>query len=422
MKAVFTFLIALLSASASFAVPTVEINRLADGIRPTVVAERRDFHTHPELSNRETRTEQVIAEKLRTLGLTDIRTHVAHHGVVALLKGGKPGPVVAYRADIDALPVNEVHNVPYKSGVSNVMHACGHDAHAAIGLGVAEVLSQMRADLPGTIKFIFQPAEEGAPTGEEGGAALMIKDGALENPKPLAIFGMHTTTEIDAGKIGVRSGPAQAAANTFDLTIRGKMSHAAHPEKGVDTIVVASECVTALQTIKSRRIDTFEPVILTIGTIHGGNRRNIISGEVKMEGTIRTFTDDALSNVKKQMHQTLKGICDAYGATYQLTIDEATVPVYNNPSLVTETLPALRNAVGTSDVIDAELRMGAEDFSYFQRVVPGFYWRLGSGNKSKGITAEAHTPDFDIDEDCLAVGVKSMANVLWDYLERHGSK
>ncbi|MGZ4974911.1 MAG: M20 metallopeptidase family protein, partial [Limisphaerales bacterium] len=210
-----------------------------------------------------------------------------------------------------------------------------------------------------------------------------------------------------------------ASANMFDLTIRGKMSHAAHPEKGIDTIVVASECVTALQTIKSRRIDTFDPVILTIGTIHGGNRRNIIAGEVKMEGTIRTFTDSALANIKQQMHQTLKGICDAYGAKYELNIEEATVPVINDPALVKETLPALRAAIGDQKVVDAELRMGAEDFAYFQRVVPGFYWRLGSGNKAKGITAEAHTPDFDIDEECLVVGVKSMSNVLWDYLERH---
>ncbi len=387
-----------------------------------VVSERRDFHVHPELSNREVRTEQVIIARLLELSLTDMRTNVAHHGVVALLKGGKPGPVVAYRADIDALPINEVHNVPYRSTVPNVMHACGHDAHAAIGLGVAEVLSKMRADLPGTVKFIFQSAEEGAPSGEEGGAALMIKEGAMESPKPLAIFGMHATTEIEVGQIGVRAGPAQASANMFDLTIRGKMSHAAHPEKGIDTIVVASECVTALQTIKSRSIDTFDPVILTIGTIHGGNRRNIIAGEVKMEGTIRTFTDSALTSIKQQMHQTLKGICDAYGATYELHIDEATVPVMNDPALVKETLPALRAAIGDAKVVDAELRMGAEDFSYFQRVVPGFYWRLGSGNKDKGIVAEAHTPDFDIDEDCLVVGVKSMANVLWDYLERHGSK
>jgi amidohydrolase len=421
MKQLVTWILAA-TAVTCVATPTEEINRLADEIRPTVVNERRDFHMHPELSNREARTEQVIADKLRELGLTDIRTHVAHHGIVALLKGGKPGPVVAYRADIDALPINEVHNVPYKSSVSNVMHACGHDAHAAIGLGVAEVLSKLRADLPGTVKFIFQPAEEGAPTGEEGGAPLMIKEGAMENPKPLAIFGMHTTTEIDAGKIGVKAGPAQAASTMFDLVIRGKMSHAAHPDVGIDSIVVASECVTALQTIKSRRIDTFEPVILTIGTIHGGNRRNIISPEVKMEGTIRTFSESTLARIKEQMHQTLKGVCDAYGASYELTLIEGTVPVINDPALVKETIPALQAAIGNANVIDAEPRMGAEDFSYFQRVAPGFYWRLGSGNKAKGITAEAHTPDFDIDEDCLVVGVKSMANVLWDYLERHDNK
>lgn len=422
MKATFSIAVTLLIALTCSAVPTTQINKLADELRTTVVNERRDFHMHPELSNREARTEKVIIAKLLELGLTDLRTNVAHHGVVALLKGGKPGPVVAYRADIDALPINEVHNVPYRSTVPNVMHACGHDAHAAIGLGVAELLSKMRADLPGTVKFIFQPAEEGAPTGEEGGAALMIKEGAMDSPKPLAIFGMHTTSDVETGLIGVKAGPAQASANMFDLTIRGKMSHAAHPEKGIDTIVVASECVTALQTIKSRRMDTFEPIILTIGTIHGGNRRNIIAGEVKLEGTIRTFSDAALAEVKQEMNQTLKGVCEAYGATYELHIEEATVPVVNDPGLVTETLPVLRAAVGETNVVAAEPRMGAEDFSYFQRVVPGFYWRLGSGNKAKGITAEAHTPDFDIDEDCLVVGVKSMANVLWDYLERHHAK
>lgn len=386
-----------------------------------MVAQRRDLHMHPELSNREVRTEKVIIAKLQELGLSDIRSNVAHHGVVALLKGGKPGPVVAYRADIDALPINEVHPVPYRSTTPNVMHACGHDAHTAIGLGVAELLSKMRGDLPGTVKFIFQPAEEGAPTGEEGGAPLMIKEGAMENPKPLAIFGMHTTVDVETGQIGVKAGASQAASTVFDLTIRGKMSHAAHPEKGIDTIVVASECVTALQTIKSRRTDTFEPIILTIGTIHGGNRRNILSPEVKMEGTIRTFDEKTLAAIKQQMNQTLKGVCDAYGATYEVHFEEGTIPVINDPGLVSETLPALRAAVGPTNVVDAELRMGAEDFSYFQRVVPGFYWRLGSGNKAKGITAEAHTPDFDIDEDCLVVGVKSMANVLWDYLERHSN-
>src|SRR5436190_6797728 len=244
-----------------------ELARKAEAMRPQVVEWRRDFHMHPELSNREERTARIVAEKLQAFGFDQVRTDVARHGVVGLLKGGLPGPVVAYRADMDALPINETIDVPYKSLVPGVKHACGHDAHTAIGLGVAEVLSHMRDQIHGTVKFLFQPAEEGAPDDEEGGATLMIKEGALENPRPLAIFGLHTTPEIEVGQIGYRAGPAQASADGFTITIHGKMVHAATPRKGIDTIVVAAECVTALQTIKSRRIDAFEPVIITVGTI-----------------------------------------------------------------------------------------------------------------------------------------------------------
>lgn len=395
------------------------ISNAAESLRAKLIEQRRDFHMHPELSNREERTARVIAERLRELGLDEIKTNVAHHGIVALLKGNKPGPVVAVRADFDALPINETMDVPYKSKNPNVKHACGHDVHTAVQLGVAEVLSKMRDQIPGTIKFIFQPAEEGPPAGEEGGAPLMIKEGALENPKPLAIFGLHTSTEVEVGKIGVRAGPAQASSDMFDITIKGKMSHAAKPEKGIDSILVAAECVTALQSIKSRRIETFEPMIITIGTIHGGNRRNIISPEVKMEGTIRTLSEEVRSRTKELMKQTLDGVTAAYGATYDLNIIEGTVVVVNDPKLVEETLPTMRRAIGTTNVIDVPQRMGAEDFSYYQRVVPGFYYRLGSGNPAKGIVAEAHTPDFDVDEECLVVGTKVMANVLVDFLERH---
>jgi amidohydrolase len=393
-----------------FAANEEAISKAAEALRPKLIEIRRDFHMHPELSNREERTAAAVAAKLRELGLTEIRTNVARHGVTGLLKGGKPGPVVAFRADMDALPIQEANDVPYKSMVPGVKHACG---------GIAEVLSKMKADLPGTVKFIFQPAEEGPPTGEEGGAPLMIKEGALDNPKPIAIFGQHTTVELETGTLGVRAGGAQAAADMFDLTIRGKMSHAAKPEEGIDTIVVAAECISALQTIKSRRLNTFEPVILTVGTIHGGNRRNIISEEVKMEGTIRTLSETTRAEVKKLMHKTLSGICSAYGATYDLKIDEATVVVYNDPKLTEESLQAVRQAVGASNVKEVPARMGAEDFSYFQRVVPGVYFRLGCGNKAKGITAEAHTPNFDIDEECLVVGTKAMTTVLVDFLERH---
>src|SRR5689334_20888629 len=226
-----------------------QIAQAAEAMRARLIEQRRDFHMHPELSNREERTARVVAERLRALGLDEVRTDVAKHGVVALLKGAKPGPVIAVRADMDALPIQETIDVPYKSQTPGVKHACGHDVHTTVELGVAEVLSKMRDQISGSVKFIFQPAEEGAPPGEEGGASFMIKEGALENPKPLAIFGMHTTTEIDSGKIGVRAGSAQAASDMFDITIRGKMAHAATPEKGIDGIVIAAECISALQTI-----------------------------------------------------------------------------------------------------------------------------------------------------------------------------
>ena len=416
----FALPILLLSYGNLFAAaPVEEISKAADALRPKLVEMRRDFHMHPELSNREVRTSQIVAERLRELGLDDIRTNVAFHGVVALLKGGKPGPVIAVRADMDALPFNETMDVPYKSLNPGVKHACGHDVHTTVELGVAEVLSKLKPQLSGTVKFIFQPAEEGPPGDEEGGAPLMIKEGALENPRPAAIFGLHTSTETEVGQMGVRAGASQAASDMFDITIHGKNAHGASPEKGIDTMVVTAECITALQTIKSRRIDTFEPMVLTIGTIHGGNRRNVISQEIKLEGIVRTFSETTRKRVKELMRQTLDGVCNAYGATFDLKIVEGTMVVYNEPSLVAETTPALRLAIGATNVLDAPMRMGAEDFSYFQQVVPGFYFRLGSGNKAKGIIADAHTPEFDVDEDCLVVGTKGMATLLFDYLDRH---
>ena len=398
------------------------IARGAEAMRARLVETRRDFHMHPELSNREKRTARVVADRLRALGFDEVRTNVAHHGVVGLLKGGLPGPVVAVRADMDALPIQETLNVPYKSLVPGVKHACGHDAHTTIGLGLAELLTQMRSQIRGSVKFIFQPAEEGAPAGEEGGATLMIKEGALDNPRPLAIFALHTSPEIEAGQVGYRAGPAQASADGFSITVRGKMVHAATPHKGIDTIVVAAECVSALQAIKSRRIDTFEPVILTIGTIHGGNRQNIIASEVKMEGTVRTLSEDVRSRVEQLMRETLQGVTSAYGASYELNYERGTMVVFNHPKLVEDAVSSLRKALGATNVFEVPKRMGAEDFSFYQQVVPGFLLRLGSGNKAKGIIAEGHTPDFDIDEQCLVVGVNVMANLVLDFLDGQGGK
>ncbi|MEY2428475.1 MAG: hypothetical protein QOJ40_1360 [Verrucomicrobiota bacterium] len=398
-----------------------EIAAAAESLRTRLTETRRDFHMHPELSNREERTARVVAERLLALGFDEVKTNVARHGIVALLKGAKPGPVVALRADMDALPINETIDVPYKSLVPGVKHACGHEAHTTIELGVAEILSTMRGQIHGTIKFLFQPAEEGVPDGEEGGATLMIKEGALENPRPMAIFGLHATPEVETGQIGFRAGPAQASADGFSITIHGKMSHAAAPQKGIDTIVVAAECVSALQSIRSRRMDTFEPVIITIGTIHGGNRRNILAQEVKMEGTVRTFSEEARTRVEQLMRETLGGITDAYGARFEMQYNQGTKVVYNDPKLVEESLPSIRHVVGETNVIQVPKRMGAEDFCFYQQVIPGFFLRLGSGNKAKGITAEAHTPEFDIDEGCLVVGVKVMSNLVLDFLDRHAN-
>jgi len=373
---------------------------------------------HPELSNREERTSRIVAERLRALGLDEVKTGVGKYGVVAVLKGSKPGPVVAVRADMDALPIQETIDVPYKSLVPGVKHACGHDAHTTIELGVAEVLSRMRDQISGSIKFIFQPAEEGAPSGEEGGASFMIKEGALENPRPLAIFGLHTSS-YEVGEIAFHSGPAMASSDRFAITIRGKKSHGAQPQLGVDAIVVAAECVEALQTIRSRRIDPIEPMVLSLGTIKGGDRYNIIADQVQIEGTLRTLSEEVRTRVKEMMRQTIASVASGYGATFDLTFDNPNPVTYNDPALVQETLPSIRRIIGEKKLLTPKPFMPAEDFSYYQKVIPGFFFFLGVGNKSRGLVPMWHTPEFDIDEDSLVVGVKVMSTVLLDFLDHH---
>jgi len=395
-----------------------EIARAAEGLRAKLVEQRRDFHMYPELSNREERTSRVIAEKLRALGLDEVRTGVGKYGVVALLKGKLPGGVVAVRADMDALPIQETINPPYKSRNDGVKHACGHDAHMTIQLGVAELLSKMRDRVRGSIKFIFQPAEEGAPLGERGGAQFMIEEGALENPRPSAIFGLHVMPNIEAGQIGYNSGPAMASSDRFSITIRGKKVHGAYPHDGVDAVVVAAECVTALQSIRSRRINTQEPMVITLGSIHGGNRFNIIADEVKLEGTMRTLSEVVRTKAIEMMKQTLAGVTSAYGASYEMEFGANNPVTYNDPALVEATLPVMRKIIGEKNVTSPKPQMGAEDFSRYQKVIPGFFYFLGVGNREKGVTAMIHTPEFDIDEESLVVGVKLMSNVLLDYLDR----
>jgi amidohydrolase len=280
----------------------------------------------------------------------------------------------------------------------------------------------MKGEISGTIKFIFQPAEEGAPPGEEGGARLMIKEGAMDNPRPSAIFGLHTLPSIEAGQIAYHSGPAMASSDRFLITIKGKSSHGAQPHAGVDSIVVAAECLTALQTIRSRRIDPQEPLVISVGKIEGGTRYNIIAGEVKMEGTMRALSEEVRQRAQALMRETLSSITAAYGATFDLKFDEGAAVTFNEPRLVEETLPVLRRTLGEGNLLSIKPFMPAEDFSYFQKVSPGFYYFLGVGNRAKGITAGWHTPDFDIDEESLVVGVKVMSNVLLDYLDRNAGK
>jgi amidohydrolase len=395
------------------------VAKAAAEIEAALIATRRDFHMHPELSNREERTSRVIAARLKELGLDEIRTGVSYHGIVALLKGAKPGPVVAIRADMDALPIEETLDVPYKSLNKGVKHACGHDVHMTVALGTAEVLSRMRADLTGSVKFIFQPAEEGAPEGETSGAERMIREGALENPRVAAIFALHTMPDLEVGKIGFVPGAMLASSDTVFIRVVGKKVHAAWPHQGIDPIVVSAEIVSALQTIRSRRIDPVEPLVLTIGSIHGGNRSNIIADQVLMEGTLRTHNEAVRERVITLVREIVGGVAASHGATAEVRWSpRSNPPTRNDTALVEATLPAWRAALGEPNVVQVPPVMGAEDFAYFERAVPGAMFWLGVGNKARGITGALHTPEYDADEKSLVVGVKAMAAAVLNYLDR----
>ena len=399
-----------------------EVARAAESLREKLVAQRRDIHQNPELSNQEERTARVVAEHLRALGVDTVKTGVARNGVVATIRGALPGPCVAIRADMDALPIQEGRDVPYKSRNAGVMHACGHDVHTTVQLGVAEVLVGLRGRIRGTVKLIFQPAEEGDPTGVECGARLMIKEGVLEDPRPLAIFGLHSDPHIQAGKIGFTSGSTMASSDRFIVTVEGKMAHGAWPEEGIDAVMVAAECVTALQTIRSRRIDTRDPLVVTVGSIHGGNRHNIIADSVTLDGTVRTLSEPVRLRVKGLLKEILEGTAAAHGARVKLDYRDTLPVTSNDPALVEETLPSIRRTVGDSNLVARKPVMGGEDFSFYQKVVPGFFYWLGVGNEARGIASMLHTHTFDVDEECLVVGVKVMSTIVLDYLDRHAGE
>jgi amidohydrolase len=412
--------------TASAATLDSRIDEAAAKVEPKVIACRRDIHQHPELGNREVRTAKLVADRLRALNI-EVTEKVAHTGVVGILKGGKPGKVVALRADMDALPVTEQVDLPFASKVRTtyngqevgVMHACGHDAHVAVLLGVAEILAGMREQLPGTVKFIFQPAEEGAPQGEEGGAALMVKEGVLQNPKVDAIFGLHVTSRFAVGEIGYRPEGMMAAVDSFKMVVRGKQTHGAYPWLGVDPIVVASQIVLGLQTIPSRQLDsTLAPAVVSVGAIHGGVRNNIIPDEVEMIGTIRSLDAKMRDDIHARIRRTAESIASAAGATATVTITTGYPITYNDPALTERIAPTLRRVGGTDNVRVVNPVLGAEDFSVFQQNVPGvFFW---VGTRPKDQTPEQapsnHSPLFYVDESGLGLGVRALANVAVDYL------
>jgi amidohydrolase len=395
-----------------------------DRIAPAIIELRHQIHQNPELGNRETKTAAMVADHLRKLGFDSVTTNVAHTGVVGILKGGLPGDVVAIRADMDALPVTEDTGYPFASKVRaeylgqpvGVMHACGHDVHTAVQLGVASVLASMRAQIPGTVKFIFQPAEEGPPPGEEGGAQMMVQQGVMDNPKPSAVFGLHTFAQMEAGTLGYTPGPAFAAVDHFKARIIGKQSHGASPHLGVDPVVMAAQAIVALQTIRSRNLSPLAPSVVTVGIVRGGTRFNIIPDEVHLEGTVRTYDAAVRDAVEKRMREILGGITAAGGGTHELIYDRGTPATINHLGLTDQMAPSLAKVVGKDHVKVIEPTMGGEDFAYFANEVPGFFFRLGMV-KAGTTSGDHHTPTFRADDSSIPIGIKAMTTLVLDYLK-----
>jgi amidohydrolase len=390
----------------------------AQKMRPKLVEIRRDLHMHPELSNREERTSKKIAEHLRLIGVP-FETGIAKYGVVATIKGGKAGKSVAVRVDIDALPILERNEVPYKSLNPGVKHACGHDLHTTVGLATAEMLWKRRADLPGTVHVIFQPAEEGPPAGEEGGAPLMIKEGLLDRLKPAAMFGIHSMPTVRVGDLTYTPGPQLASSDSFKITITGRGSHGAEPHRSIDPIVIGAQTILALQAIDSRRIDPLEPIVVTIGQFHGGTRFNVIPEKVEMEGTLRTLSPRVREDAKRLITEISEGTARTAGGTAVVEFDPSSnPPLLNDIALSEFGEQSFVRHFGREHVRRDPPRMVAEDFAHFAELVPSFYFFVGVGNPEKRITGNLHTADFDIDEDALVVGSAAMTHVVWDYLTR----
>lgn len=427
-KIIFSSLVLITSAvysqQKSGADPLIE--SAVNKIETKCINWRRDFHKNPELGNREIRTAKIVADHLRSLGI-EVKENVAKTGVVGILKGDKPGPVIALRADMDALPVTERVNIPFASKVKTtyngqevgVMHACGHDTHVAILMSVAEILSGMKKDLAGTIKFVFQPSEEGPPQGEEGGAPLMVKEGVLEDPKVDVMFGLHINAQTPVGQIKYREQGMMAASDWFSITINGKQSHGAQPWLGIDPVVIGTQIIQGLQTIVSRQSElTKNPVVISTTIFKAGVRENIIPEQVTLAGTIRTLDTGMQRDVWDRIERTAKNIAEASGATAEVKIDSKTLVTYNDPKLTQQMIPSLQKASNNNAVVMNAV-MGAEDFSFFAAKVPSLYFYLGGMpvGKDPKETAAHHTPDFYVDESGMKTGIKAFCYLVLDYMK-----
>ncbi|MGB3852395.1 MAG: amidohydrolase [Tunicatimonas sp.] len=407
---------------------TARVDQQAQALEDKVITWRRDIHQHPELSNREFKTAEKVAEHLRSLGI-DVQTEVAHTGVVGVLTGALPGPVVALRADMDALPVTERVDVPYASTTTTeyngeevgVMHACGHDTHVAILMGVAELLSGMKADLKGTVKFIFQPAEEGAPQGEQGGAELMVEEGVMTNPKVDAVFGLHINSQTEVNKIGYRPAGTMASSDYLEIKVKGAQTHGGYPWNGIDPIVTASQIIMGLQTIVSRNLELLEaPAVVTIGKIEGGVRNNIIPEEVTLIGTIRALDTAMQSKIHRRVREIATNIGESAGAEVSVDIQRGYPVTYNDPELTAQMLPTLERTAGQQNVLLRHAVTGAEDFSYLAQEAPGLFIFLGGmpAGTNPEEAAPHHTPEFYVDDSGLLLGVRALSNLTLDYMEQ----
>ncbi|MFG0256851.1 MAG: M20 family metallopeptidase [Phycisphaerales bacterium JB043] len=423
MRALYPACVLLASIGISFPLAANPIDDAVERFTSQTIEYRHTIHQNPELGNREFKTSALVADHLRSLNFDEVVTGVAHTGVVGVLRGGQPGPTIAVRADMDALPVTEQTDFPFASKVRTtyngkevgVMHACGHDIHTSVQMGVASVMASLRDQLPGTIVFIFQPAEEGTPKGENGGAKMMLEEGVFERYTPEVIFGLHSTPEGEVGQVGYTPNAALASVDWFYLTIYGKQSHGAQPQDAIDPIVMGAQVVEAFQTIHSRNLHPLDPAVITVGVFRGGERVNIIPSSVYMEGTVRTYSAHVQDQIETRMREILDGVTSAHGGSFELEYERYTPSVINNPELTAKMVPTIERVLGYENVFERRPTMGGEDFAFFANEVPGFFYFLGT-REPGGSSGGVHTPTFRAVDEAVPTGMRVMSHVLWDYL------